>query len=89
MGSYYCFYGGHLTGEGVDYGYSPPRMYNFTFPAGVTCATPDASIPIIDDSISENNEMFYIVILNNSLPYGIKFGSTNRAKVTIEDNDSK
>ena len=33
--------------------------------------------------------MFYIVMLNISLPYGIKFGGTDRAKVTIEDNDSK
>ena len=64
-------------------------MYNFTFPTGATCASPDASIPIIDDTISENDETFSITIMEVYLPYGIKLGSTKRATVFIEDNDSK
>ena len=74
---------------GLDYGYSPPVMYNFTFPAGAICASSDASIPIIDDIISENDEVFSIVIMEMSLPFGVKLVGTNTVKVVIEDNDSK
>lgn len=75
---------------GVDYGYVPPsKMYNFTFPAGATCASSDSSIPIIDDTISENDEMFSIALMETYLPYGIKLSGTARATIFIEDNDSK
>ena len=74
---------------GVDYAHVPTKIYNFTFPAGAMCASPDASVLIIDDAISENDEAFSIVISKISLPYGIKLGSNSRATVLIEDNDSK
>ena len=74
---------------GVDYAHDPTKIYNFTFPVGATCASPDASVLIIDDAISENDEAFSIAINEMYLPYGIKLGSTKRATVLIEDNDSK
>ena len=75
---------------GVDYGDVPSsKMYNFTFPAGATCASSDASIPIIDDTISENDETFSIVIMERYLPYGIELSGTAKATIFIEDNDSK
>ena len=64
-------------------------MYTFTFPAGVTCASSDTSIPITDDVISENDEIFNINIVKISLPFGVKLGDVNKATVRILDNDSK
>lgn len=78
-----------FSGGGVDYGYVPSKIYNFTFPAGATCASPNVSIPITDDEISEYDETFHIAIMEISLPYGIKLGDVGRAIVRIEDNDSK
>lgn len=62
-------------------------IYNVTFPAGTTCASFD--VPIIDDVILESNETFDMIIMETSLPYGVKLDDSNRAKVTILDNDSK
>jgi len=76
----------YLTGEGVDYNFTQ-MMYNVTFPAGVTCASFD--IPINDDMISEDYETFDITIMELSLPYGVILGGTDKATVTIVDNDSK
>ena len=79
----------YLLGRGIDYGYTTPQVYTFTFPAGTTCASSDISIPITDDMISENDETFNIVIIEISLPFGVKLGSVNKATVRILDNDSK
>jgi len=62
-------------------------VYNVTFPTGATCASFD--IPISDDSDPEDNETFDITIMELSLPYGVERGGTDKATVTIVDNDSK
>lgn len=67
----------------------PPRAYNFTFLAGAICASPDSSIPITDDTVSESDETFSITIMERSLPYGIKLGDVSTVTVRIVDNDSK
>ena len=89
----FCFTGSleysYLVGGSVDYGYPLPIMYEFTFLAGETCATPIDPIPIIDDRISENDERFKISILKLSLPHSVQTSSRSTATVTIKDNDSK
>ena len=61
---------------------------NVTFPVGVTCAPFD--IPIIDDTLSEGNETFDIVILEDSLPFGVVFDDADKSTtVTIIENDCK
>ena len=73
----------HLLGGGVDYGVKTPL--NVTFPAGATCASFD--VTIINDELSEKDEQFDIVIMKNSLPFGVTAG--DKTTVTIEDNDGK
>ena len=77
-----------FTGETVDYGYAPSKIYNYTFHAGSTCASPDASIKITDDMVAkEGVESFYIRIMPYTLPFGvIPYG---QATILINDNDSK
>ena len=60
---------------------------NITFPIGVTCAPFD--IPIMDDMLSEDNETFNIVIMEESLPFGIILDDPDNTTVTIVDNDCK
>ena len=62
-------------------------IYNVTFPTGATCAS--FVVPIIDDAISESNETFDIIIMETSLPFGVKLDDSNRTRVTILDNDGK
>ena len=62
-------------------------IHNVTFTTGATCAV--FNIPIHDDMLSENDEMFNVAIMERSLPYGIELGGYHRAVVTIVDNDSK
>ena len=76
-----------VTGRTIDYGYASPKIYNYTFHAGSTCASPDANITITDDLISENEETFEISIIEAALPFGVKAGGT--ATIFINDNDSK
>ena len=59
---------------------------NVTFPVGVTCASFD--IPLIDDVLSEGDETFNIVILEESLPFGVTLDDANTT-VTIIENDCK
>ena len=61
-------------------------MLNVTFPVGVTCASFD--IPLIDDTLSEGNETFNIVILEESLPFGVTRDDATTT-VTIIENDCK
>ena len=63
-------------------------MYEFTFLAGETCATPVDPIPITDDRISERDERFRITIIKLSLPLGVQT-SRDSATINIKDNDSK
>ena len=76
----------HFTGGGIDYGYTHV-IYNVMFSLGAICAS--FNISINDDTMSENNETFEIVIMERSLPYGVVLGDLYRAAVTIVDNDSK
>ena len=65
-------------------------MYEFTFLAGETCATPVDPIPITDDRISERNERFRITIMKLLLPLGVQTSIyTDSATINIKDNDSK
>ena len=77
----------HFAGRMVDYGYATPKIYNYTFYAGSTCASPDADIKITDDMISEKEESFEICIVPFTLPFGVKSGGP--ATIIIRDNDSK
>ena len=60
--------------------------YSITIPAGVMSVP--FSIPINDDSIFEGNENF-ILIINSSLPNGVKSGNPDQATMIIVDNDCK
>ena len=46
-------------------------------------------IPIIDDTIIENNENFTLTIDPSSLPTGVTVASFDQATVIIVDNDGK
>ena len=74
-------------GKTVDYGYASPKIYNYTFHAGSTCAYPDANITINDDIIVEQNEEFEITIINAALPFGVQAGQPST--IIINDNDSE
>ena len=76
-----------FTGRTIDYGYIPPKIYNYTFHAGSTCASPDADITITDDMESEQEEAFKISIIEYTLPFGVK--ALGPATIIINDNDSK
>ena len=66
----------------------PPKVYNYTFHAGSTCAYPDANITIADDDIpGEKEEKFDIGIIESALPFGVDAGPP--ATIIISDNDSK
>ena len=73
----------HLIGQGTDYEYTGGQ--NITFPAGVTCHT--FEVDIINDRLSEDDETFHIIIMNESLPYGVSIGDHGRTTVAIQDND--
>ena len=77
------------VGEGVDYSEARKKIYVVTFPAGAICSTFD--IPINDDDESENDEMFMMAIMPNSLPFGVELSDTDHTKadVVIVDNDSE
>ena len=77
----------HLTGRTIDYGYALPKIYNYTFHAGSTCASPDANITITDDMISEKEEKFEVSIIEDALPFGVE--TDGIATIIINDNDSK
>ena len=66
----------------------PPKIYNYTFHAGSTCAYPDANITITDDDIpGEKEEKFEIGIIESALPFGVD--ADLPATIIISDNDSK
>lgn len=89
---FYKFNACYLTGKGIDYDYKQPqtpKVYEYTFSAGDTCATPDRPIPIVDDKESDENERFEIHIVDDSIPYGTQISGRDYVSVTIRDNDSK
>ena len=79
----------HLTGRSIDYGYATPKIYNYTFHAGSTCASPDANITITDDGESEQQETFEIIIIDAALPFGVVADADGTATIFINDNDSE
>ncbi|XP_065919803.1 sodium/calcium exchanger 3-like isoform X2 [Dysidea avara] len=71
------------TGGGVDY---DSGTYNVTFSAGSTAAT--FTIPITNDSTTEQDETFKLRILEDSLPTcAFIFHFASSSKVTIVDDD--
>ena len=74
-------------GKGVDYGSDTSKIYNYTFHAGSTCASPDSNITITDDMISEDEESFHIRIMPFTLPFGVI--TSGPALFLIRYNDSK
>ena len=74
----------NVTGGGVDYDSGP---YTVTFPAGVTSVPFD--VPISDDNILEDDEVFTLII-NNSLPNRVTVNKRRgQATVFILNSDSK
>ena len=55
------------------------------FTAGLTTVPFD--VRVIDDSISENNESFDIIIDQSSLPNRVSVGNPDQVTVTIVDDD--
>lgn len=52
--------------------------------------TASFDVPIINDSVSEDNENFDLILTNNSnLPDGVILDIDNKATVTIVDDDGK
>ena len=64
-----------------------PKIYNYTFHAGSTCASPDANITITDDMQVENEETFQIALIDAALPFGVQAGPSTT--IIINDNDSE
>ena len=79
----------NVTGGGVDYNSGP---YSVTFPTGDTIVPFKVPItfdvPINDDNILENTEMFTLTI-DPSLPSRVTVGNPDRSTVTILDNDGE
>ena len=72
----------------MDYGEeNDKRRYEVIFPAGTNCSS--FNIPIIDDKLSEGNEVFTVRIMEESLPFGIELGDNTAQDVKIIDNDSE
>ena len=72
------------VGGGVDYNSGP---YTVQFNIGVTSVT--FNVSIIDDSIFEGNDSFYLDINLPSLPRNIIIGDYGQTFVTIIDDDGK
>ena len=78
--SYYC----KNTGQDEDYTSGP---YSVTFTAGMTTAL--LSVPIKDDNVFENNELFRLIIDSTSLPNDVTLGNLRVSAMTIVDDDGK
>ena len=72
----------YLIGENQDYN---SGHYNVTFSVGIPSAS--FSIPITDDEILEQDEMFTIGI--SLLPIDVIVGDVSETTVTIVNDDSK
>ncbi|MBK8985508.1 MAG: pre-peptidase C-terminal domain-containing protein [Chloroflexi bacterium] len=75
----YQSFSGSATGNGVDFTNVSGVL---EFPTNV--ATRTIAITIIDDSIDEPNEFFYVELLN---PINATLGTPSRITITILDND--
>ena len=77
----------YFAGRNVDFG--PSKIYNYTFYAGDSEASPDENITIVDDLDFEEKENFVISIIDVSLPYGYEKNENATPTICIIDNDSK
>ena len=68
----------------MDYTSGP---YTVTIPPGQTTAT--HNVPIINDTILEEDENFILTIDETSLPTGVTCGNPGQATVTIVDDNRK
>jgi len=73
-----------MTSGVSDYLYG---VYAVTFPANVTLQTVD--IPICDDRVLEQDELFSLSIVSNSHSGNVTNGSPDQVNIIIVDNDSK
>ena len=76
------FYNLDNLGNGQDYN---SGRYNITFNVGV--ANVSFGVPIIDDQIFEEDELFILGLC--SLPNSVIIGNFSQATVTILNDDSK
>ena len=74
----------NVTGGGVDYDSGP---YTVRFTAGVIRTT--FNVPINDDNILEDDEMFNLDVDSSTLPTGFTVGAISNSSVTIEKDDCK
>lgn len=74
----------NITGGGVDYSHGP---YYVLFPAGITRVV--FEIPINDDNLLEENEIFYVTIVSSSQSASVTAIQPDEATVTIVDNDGR
>ena len=66
------------------------KIFNYTFLANETHAYPDGNISVIDDLYSETNEIFWIRVINVSLPFGVTtVNDSGTASIIILDNESE
>ena len=72
----------HTGGEDYE-----PGPYTVVFTAGMTSAV--FNVSIYNDDNYENNETFDVLINIFSLPSNVTVGDTNRATVTIMNDDGK
>ena len=72
------------TGQDEDYTSGP---YNVTFTAGMTTAL--LSIPINDDDIFEDSEVFILTIDSTSLLNDVTLGHIRSVVMVILDDDGK
>ena len=63
------------------------EVYTVTFPVSVTLQTVD--VPICDDQVLEQDEMFSLFIDSNSHPNNVINRSPDHVNITIVDNDGK
>ena len=62
-------------------------LYNVTFPASVIGGVID--IPVCNDIVLEEDELFNISVVSQSLADNVTVGSVNEATVVIVDDDRK
>ena len=62
-------------------------LYDVTFPTMMTMSS--ISIPVCNDIVLEENEMFRLTIVSDSLHVNVTVGTLSQAEVTIVDDDRK
>ena len=73
-----------INATGIDYN---PGPYSVTFLAGETRRS--FNVTITDDTVGEENEIFFLSIDQSLPPSSVSIGNHSRTTVTILDNDCK